>query len=42
MAGNNAFNAMIKGVQFVIADAAENSDHLSKAEEAIRMAMARQ
>jgi len=38
----NAFNGEIKGVQLAIADAAENSDHLVTAEDAIRMAMARQ
>jgi arylsulfatase len=41
-AGNNAFNGKINGVQLAIADAAENSDHLIKPEDAIRMAMARQ
>jgi arylsulfatase len=40
--GNNAFNGKIKGIQLAIADAAENSDHLVKPEDAIRMAMARQ
>jgi arylsulfatase A-like enzyme len=39
---HNAFNGEIKGVQLAIAEAAENSDHLVKAEDAIRMAMARQ
>jgi arylsulfatase A-like enzyme len=39
---HNAFNGEIKGVQLAIADAAENADHLVKAEDAIRMAMARQ
>ncbi len=38
----NAFNGEIKGIQLAIADAAENSDHLVNAEDAIRMAMARQ
>ena len=38
----NAFNGRVKGVQLAIAEAAENSDHLIKPEEAIRMAMARQ
>jgi len=38
----NAFNGQVKGVQIAIADAAENSAHLVKAEDAIRMAMARQ
>ena len=41
-AGDNRFNGEIRGVQLAIADAAENSDHLVKAEDAIRMAMARQ
>ncbi len=40
--GDNRFNGEIKGIQLAIADAAENSDHLVKAEDAIRMAMARQ
>jgi arylsulfatase len=39
---HNAFNGEIKGIQLAIAEAAENSDHLVKAEDAIRMAMARQ
>ncbi len=38
----NHFNGEIKGVQLAILDAAENSDHLVKPEDAIRMAMARQ
>ncbi len=38
----NAFNGQVKGVQLAIADAAENSAHLVTAEDAIRMAMARQ
>ncbi|MDH4066784.1 MAG: sulfatase-like hydrolase/transferase, partial [Acidobacteriota bacterium] len=38
----NAFNGEVKGVQLAIADAAENSDHLVKAEDAIRVALARQ
>jgi arylsulfatase A-like enzyme len=38
----NQFNGEIKGVQLAILDAAENSDHLVKAEDAIRMALARQ
>ena len=38
----NAFNGEIKGVQLAITDAAENADHLVKAEDAIRIAMARQ
>jgi len=40
--GDNRFNGEIRGLQLAIADAAENSDHLVKAAEAIRMAMARQ
>jgi arylsulfatase len=39
---HNAFNGEIKGVQLAIAEGAESSDHLVKAEDAIRMAMARQ
>ena len=39
---HNAFNGEIKGVQLAIAEGAENLDHLVKAEDAIRMAMARQ
>ena len=38
----NAFNGTVKGVQLAIADAAENSDHLVKPEDAIHIAMARQ
>ena len=38
----NAFNGRVKGVQLAIAEAAENSDHLVKPEDAMRMAMARQ
>jgi arylsulfatase len=38
----NRFNGEIKGIQLAIADAAENSAHLVKAEDALRMAMARQ
>jgi arylsulfatase len=38
----NAFTGKVKGVQIAIADAAENADHLVTAEEAIRVAMARQ
>jgi arylsulfatase len=38
----NAFNGTVKGVQLSIVDAAENSDHLVKPEDAIRVAMARQ
>ena len=41
-AGDNRFNGEIKAVQLAIADAAENASHLVKAEDAIRMAMARQ
>jgi arylsulfatase len=40
--GNNRFNGQIKGIQLAIAEAAENSAHMIKAEDAIRMAMARQ
>ena len=39
---DNGFNGIVKGVQLAIADAAENSDHLVKPEDAIRVAMARQ
>jgi len=38
----NAFNGHVKGVQLSIVDAPENSDHLVKPEDAIRIAMARQ
>ena len=38
----NAFNGQVKGVLLSIAEAAENSDHLIKPEDAMRMAMARQ
>ena len=38
----NAFNGTIKGVLLSIADDPSNSDHLVKAEDAIRVAMARQ
>ena len=38
----NAFNGEVKGVLLSIAEAAENSDHLIKPEDAMRMAMARQ
>ena len=38
----NAFNGRVKGVQIAIADAAENADHLVSAEDAVRIAMARQ
>ena len=37
----NRFNGEIKGIQLAIAEAAENSEHLVNAEDAIRMAMAR-
>jgi arylsulfatase len=40
--GDNRFNGEIKAIQIAIDDAAENSAHLVKAEDAIRMAMARQ
>jgi arylsulfatase len=38
----NAFNGRVKGVQLAIAEAAEDSDHLISAADAIHMAMARQ
>jgi arylsulfatase len=38
----NAFNGKVKGVQLAIAEAAEDADHLINAEDAIRIAMARQ
>lgn len=38
----NRFNGEIKGIQLAIAEAAEDSDHLVNAEDAIRMALARQ
>jgi arylsulfatase A-like enzyme len=38
----NAFNGRVKGVQLAIAEAAESSGHLVAAEDAIRLAMARQ
>lgn len=38
----NAFNGRIRGVQLAIAEASESVDHLVKAEDAIRIAMARQ
>jgi len=38
----NAFNGEVRGVQLAIADTAENSDHMVTAEDAVRMAMARQ
>jgi len=38
----NRFNGTIKGVQLAIADAAENSDHLVTAEDALRVAFGRQ
>ena len=38
----NAFNGRVKGVQLAIGEAAESSDHLVSAEEAIRIALARQ
>ncbi|MCU0290434.1 MAG: arylsulfatase [Thermoanaerobaculaceae bacterium] len=41
-AGDNRFNGEVRGIQLAIADAAENAGHLVKAEDAIRMAMARQ
>ncbi len=41
-ARGNAFNGRVKEVQLAIADAAENSDHLVKPEDVMRVAMARQ
>jgi arylsulfatase len=41
-AGDNRFNGEIKGVQLAIAEAAQDADHLVNAEDAIRMALARQ
>jgi arylsulfatase len=41
-AQGNAFNGQVKGVQFSIAEAAENLDHLISPEVAIHLAMARQ
>jgi arylsulfatase len=38
----NRFNGKVHGVQLAIAEAAEDSDHLIKPEDAVRMAMARQ
>ncbi len=38
----NSFNGQVKGVQFAIAEAAEDVDHLINPEDAIRIAMARQ
>ena len=38
----NAFNGTVKGVQLAIDDAAESLDHLVSAEDAVRIAMARQ
>jgi len=38
----NAFNGTVKGVELSIADGPENSDHLVSAEDAVRVAMARQ
>ena len=38
----NAFNGVIRGVELSIEDPAKNADHLVSAEEAIRVAMARQ
>ncbi len=39
---HNHFNGEIKGVLISIADAPENSDHMVKAEDVVRIAMARQ
>jgi arylsulfatase A-like enzyme len=41
-ARGNGFTGVVKGVELSIADASESSDHLVTAEEAIRVAMARQ
>ncbi len=38
----NEFNGVVKGVQLAIGEAAEQSDHLVSADEAMRVAMARQ
>jgi hypothetical protein len=38
----NGFSDRVKGVQFAIADAAENSDHLVSPQETVGIAMARQ
>ena len=38
----NRFNGTVKGIQLSIADDSNNADHLVKADDAIRMAMARQ
>ena len=38
----NGFNGKIKGVQLAISDAAESTDHLISAEDAIRLALSRQ
>jgi arylsulfatase len=38
----NEFSGQVKGVQLAIADAAVSPDHLVSAQEAIRIAMARQ
>lgn len=40
--GNNAFTGRVKGVQLAIADAAEAEGHVVAAEDALRIAMARQ
>jgi len=39
---DNAFNGVVKGVQLAIAEAAESENHRVSAEEAIRLALARQ
>jgi hypothetical protein len=41
-ARGNAFNGRVKGVQIAIAQAATAEDHRISAEEAVRVAMARQ
>jgi arylsulfatase len=38
----NEFNGRVKGVQIAIAESAESADHLVSAEDALRVAMARQ
>ena len=38
----NEFSGRVKGVQIAIAEAAESADHVVSAEDALRVAMARQ
>ena len=38
----NAFNGQIRGVEIAIDEASESTDHLVSADDAIRIAMARQ